>query len=431
MKRVLFITYYWPPSGGPGVQRGVKFVKYLPDFGVRPIVLTVDPAHASYPSIDRSLEADVAPGLRVVRTRSFEPLRLLAAVMGKEAVPHAGFAGAPKPGPVQRLMRWVRGNWMIPDARRGWVKHAVRAAAPLIAAEGIEAIVISSPPHSSQLIGLELKRRFPHLRWIADLRDPWMDIYYTKELMKGRAAQRRDARWEARVFATADHVLVTSPSTKALFATRYGKAAGHRITVIPNGYDAADVHALAAAPAEGGAFRITYVGTMAASYAPQAFFAAVRRVSGQGAATIALRFVGGISAEVKAAAKAAGVGELCTWVPPVPHDEALREMAAADMLLLATPQVDGEERIIPGKVFEYLAVRRPILALGPPDGDVAALLTDCEAGRAFARNDVDAMAAWISACMDRRGPLPENGRIGRYERRVLTQQLAHLIGSAQ
>ena len=430
MKKVLFITYYWPPSGGAGVQRGLKFVKYLPEFGVQPFVLTVHPDEASYPSIDATLITDVPNEVEVIRTKSFEPLRILAAIGGKNAVPHAGFASAKKEGMVQRAMRWVRGNWMIPDARRGWVKHAVRAAAEIIEREKIGTIVISSPPHSSQLIGLELKRRFPDLRWIADLRDPWTDIYFTKELMKGPRAVRLDAEWEARVMKGADAIVVVGPSMKKAFASRYGQDVEKRINVITNGYDRSDIERVKTIRPASDRFRITYVGTMAGSYDPRAFFDAMSACAGAGDRTIELRFVGSVSAEVRAIAVAAGVDRICTWVPSVSHDEALREMAEANMLLLVIPDGDGAERILTGKLFEYLAMERPILGIGPVNGDAAEIVRACDAGEMFDRKNVNGIAAWIAERMRSGSTIGQTADVrshSAYERRELTRQLGSLI----
>lgn len=429
MKKLLFIAYYWPPSGGAGVQRGLKFVKYLPQFGVDPIVLTVDPAKASYPSVDPSLAAEVPKSVRVIRTSSFEPLRLLEAVGGKKAVPHAGFAGTKKDGVLQRAMRWVRGNWMLPDARRGWVKHAVRAADELIRSEGIDTIVITSPPHSSQLIGLELKKRFPTLRWIADLRDPWTDIYFAKELMKGAAAQRRDAAWEKAVLEQADAVVVVGPSMKRAFTDHYGPAIERKIEVIPNGYDSADMEAVKDIVPHTDRFRITYVGTMAGSYDPRAFFHAVKAlVTNEPSRPVELRFVGGVSGEVRAMAEEAGVAGHCTWIPNVPHDEALREMAAASVLLLVIPAGAGEERILTGKLFEYLGVRRPILGLGPVNGDASAIIHACAAGRMFDRGMRTAMCDWLAEQVrNAGGTIAPSTSVVQYERKEQAQRLATII----
>lgn len=427
MKKVLFITYYWPPSGGAGVQRGLKFVKYLPQFGVEPVVLTVDPAAATYPSHDPSLARDIPVGVRVIRTRSFEPLKVLAAIGGKKAVPHAGFAGAAKPGLMQRALRWIRGNWFVPDARLGWVSHAVRAAAEVIERDAIDTIIITSPPHSSQLIGLELKKRFPRLRWIADLRDPWTDIYFAKDLHMGAAAMRRNARWEQRVMQEADALVVVGPSMRSSFAQRYGALIEEKMSVIPNGYDAADLSPLGTIVPRQDRFRITYVGTMAGSYEPQAFFHALsnaRRIIGK---PIELRFVGSVGAEVRAMADQAGVNDLCTWVPTVAHDEALKEMAAANALLLVIPSGAGEERILTGKLFEYIGVGRPILGVGPKQGDAAAIIDECKSGRMFARNEEKDIVEWISAHSSAEAPeVPSEAR-AKYERREQARNLASIV----
>lgn len=431
MTPVLFITYYWPPSGGAGVQRGLKFVKYLPQHGVRPLVLTVDPAQASYPASDPSLLADVPADVRVLRTPSFEPLRLLAALGGKGAVPHAGFATGGREGLLKRAMRWVRGNWMIPDARRGWVRHAVKAAIPLIEQEGIGTVVISSPPHSSQLIGLRLKERFPRLRWIADLRDPWTDIYFAAELLKGRRARRIDGAYETAVLRQADAVVVVGPSMRTAFVQSHGRELEHKLHVIPNGYDADDLRGIARHPPPKDRLRITYVGTMAGSYAPQAFFEAVAQAAGRASLPIEIRFVGQVGEAVREAAARAGVAHRCVWNAPVAHAKALEEMVAAHVLLLVIPEGPGAERILTGKLFEYLAAQRPILGLGPEDGDAARIVAECGAGAFFARERTAAMAAWIAARAGAVQAGTDQGITGhaheRYERRRTAAALAALI----
>lgn len=431
MKRALIITYYWPPSGGAGVQRPLKFVKYLSRHGVRPTVLTVDPEHAAYPVLDPSLSADVPGDIEVVRTRSFEPLRLLARVFGGGVVPRAGFAGEPPPGPFKRGLRWLRGNLFIPDARRGWVRHAVRAATDLLRHGHFDAIVISSPPHSAQLIGLALKKRFPQLRWIADLRDPWTDMWYTRELMQGARAARRNAAWEERVVRTADVLLTTGPSLKRTLTGRYGADAGERIHVLPNGYDTADLPTAAPGPPEG-EFRITYVGSMAASYDPAVFFKALGRVTGDNPqARISFHGVGAIDPHIQAMARAAGVD--CTWSPPVDHAAALSAMHAAHMLLLVLPDAPGVEQVLPGKLFEYLASRRPIVAIGPLGSDVDAVIRECDAGSMFDRTMEDDLHAHLAGMLQRH-LAGEDLRVQkdahrRYTREALTARLAALIAN--
>lgn len=158
--RVLVITYYWPPSGGAGVQRALKFVRYFPEFGIDPVVLTVRSDKASYPVTDETLSKDIPATVKVVTTDSFEPLNILSSLMGKKNVPYGGFANANKESKTQKLLRWIRGNFFIPDARVGWVSYAYKEAVKLIEQENIRHVFISSPPHSSQLIGLRLKNVF-------------------------------------------------------------------------------------------------------------------------------------------------------------------------------------------------------------------------------------------------------------------------------
>ena len=196
MKKVLLITYYFPPSGGAGVQRWLKTIKYLPEFGVEAIVLTVDPAVASYPQVDESLCADVPSSLKVYTTKTKEILSLYKRVSPKREVPYGGFANEPNPTLLQKISRFIRGNFFLPDPRRGWNKYALAKAKEIIESEGITTVITTSPPHSTQLIGLELKKQYPNINWVADLRDPWTDIYYNSDLYPTSWAQRRNLNYE-------------------------------------------------------------------------------------------------------------------------------------------------------------------------------------------------------------------------------------------
>ncbi|MFM9007337.1 MAG: glycosyltransferase, partial [Bacteroidota bacterium] len=269
LKKLLVISYYWPPAGGAGVQRCLKFVRHLPEFGYEPIVITVDDRAATYPVTDPTLQSDIPAGVRVIRTKSFEPLSVLSRLVGKENVPYGGFANTRKESRVQRLLRWVRGNFFIPDARKGWVSYALQAATRIIREEQIERVLISSPPHSSQLIGLQLKKRFPGLTWIADMRDPWTDIYYYQDLMHTQIAARADARMERQVLESADLILVVSEPIRQTFLKKSDTLNPSKFAVIPNGYDADDFQSRNRERAMN--FTISYVGTLAESYHPEVF----------------------------------------------------------------------------------------------------------------------------------------------------------------
>jgi len=237
VKKVLIITYYWPPSGGSGVQRWLKFVKYFRDFGIEPIVLTVAPEFAALPNLDESLEDEIPVGIEVHKTRAKSPFGFYKKIK-KGAVPNSGFAGEGKANLFDNLFRFIRGNFFIPDARIGWNKFALEKARELIQLHGIDTIITSSPPHSTQLIGLQLKKEF-NIKWLADLRDPWTEIYYNKLLLRTNWAKKIDYRYEQTCLQNADTLIVVSEDIKR----RFGEAREtilEKIHVIPNGFDEED-----------------------------------------------------------------------------------------------------------------------------------------------------------------------------------------------
>ena len=194
VKKILVITYYWPPSGGSGVQRWLKFVKYFRDFGIEPIVLTIDPDFATYPNYDYTLLDEIPHGIEIHKTKAKSPFGIYSKVRKKE-VPKVGFAGEKNVGMIEKLMRFIRGNFFIPDARIGWNRFALEKAREILQANDIDCVITTSPPHSTQLIGLALKNEF-NIKWIADLRDPWTEIYYNKELYRTSFAKNKDYRFE-------------------------------------------------------------------------------------------------------------------------------------------------------------------------------------------------------------------------------------------
>ena len=384
MKKVLLITYYFPPSGGAGVQRWLKTINYLPKAGVETIVLTVDPAVASYPQIDESLCNDVPSGIKIYRTHTREILSLYKRVSPKKEVPYGGFANEPNPTLLQKISRFIRGNFFLPDPRRGWNKFALAKAKQIIEQEGIETIITTSPPHSTQLIGLELKRLYPRIKWVADLRDPWTDIYYNNDLYQTSWAQKRNLKYERSVLMAADKIITVSQDCKRLFAEKADVA--DKITVVPNGYDESDFvekrvekgeitpHSSLLTPNY-----LTYVGVMAPQYDLEPLKSLV-----QGRNNILLRFVGVVSENIKREIESWGVQT--EFIPYVSHAEAITYMRSADALLLFIPNVPNNEGILTGKLFEYLASERKILLFGPENGDAMKLIKECEAGECYTKD---------------------------------------------
>ena len=427
--RLLVITYYWPPSGGAGVQRCLKFVKHLNQFGVVPTVITVDAAQATYPVRDESLLAEVPAEVRVIRTGTTEPFESYKKLTGR-AVPYGGFANEGRPGLVQQALRFVRGNLFIPDPRRGWNRHALAAVEQLLAAgETFDAVLTSSPPHSTQLIGSELQKRHG-LRWLADLRDPWTDIYYYKDLHHTPLAAWLDARYERRVLTHADAVLVTSPETKRLFLAKLSTLPTAKFHVLPNGYDESDFRRPSAPPRD--CLRITHTGTITELYRIEELLAAVAAcAAAHPDVPLRLRFVGQVSAELRAQVARLGLGPATEFLDFVPHHQSVNYLLSASALLMAIPDVPRNFGILPGKVFEYLAANKPILCVGPAGSDADNLLQECGAGQALPYHDGALMRETLEALVAqwRLNPnldLPAVSH-ARYSRRALTEQLAELL----
>jgi glycosyltransferase involved in cell wall biosynthesis len=393
MDNLLYITYYWPPSGGPGVQRSLKFVRYLSQQGFLPSVITVDPRQAYYPLTDETLMAEISPDIEVVRTPTSEPFRFYEALGGSRKMPKPGFAGEGKPGLLQIAARALRGNLFVPDPRKGWNKYLVPAALEQIKKNNPVAILTSSPPHSTQLAGLRLKQ-LTGLPWIADLRDPWTDIYYYSEFRHLPWIRRKDESYERAVLEQADAIVVVSDAIKRLFAAKSNKISPSKIHVIPNGYDPADFIGQAAEnPSE---FTIAYTGTISGNYNIDGFIKAVSGLFASGhQMKLQIKLTGKISPAVINALQKAGLGNQYTLQDYLPHREAIAAMRSAQMLLLAIPQISENQGILTGKLFEYMATGNKIIGIGPVDGDAAALLKETGTGIMFDYNDQAGMEGFI------------------------------------
>ena len=412
------------------MQRSLKFVKHLPALGVEPTVITVDPTQGAYPVLDHSLAAEIPASVRVIRTGTSEPFGSYKKLTGREQIPYGGFANESKTSVTQQLFKFVRGNLFIPDARRGWNSHALRAVAELLAqGETFDAVLTSSPPHSTQLIGLELKRRYG-LRWLADLRDPWTDIYYRTELNQTAPARWLDARYERQVLEQADIVLTTSADTKRLFLGKSAKLKDSKFHVLPNGYDESDFQLPSCPPTD--ALLVTHTGTISETYHIELFLSAVAEcIRRNPDVPLRLRFVGKVAEGVQRQITESGLSEATELLPFVPHDQSVEYLLRSTVLLMAIPDVPHNFGILPGKVFEYLAANKPIICVGPSGSDADHLLQECGAGRAWPYDAYEAMLEYLDSLVAqwRINPnldLPALSHT-RYSRRALTEQLVSLL----
>ena len=417
------VSYYFPPSGGPGVQRVLKFVRYLPDFGWQPTVLTVDPSFASYPAQDASLMNDVPSTIEVIRTRSWDPYQLYAWMQGKpkEAVVGVGFVRDESKSPLQAMARWLRGNVFLPDARRGWVRYAAKAALCALRRQPFDAILTSGPPHSTHLIAQRVRRRVS-VPWVADMRDPWSDFLYSEETNPSFIAKAIQARMERSVLSSADVVISVSDYVGKLLGRR-GQI--KRYETIFNGFDPMDIPAVASAASPDGPFVIAYVGTFNMARHAQGLVKALAQLS----PAVELHFVGHVHQRVLQEYNAAG----CTIVnkPYVPHQKAVEYMQRADMLLVSVDQGPHNQGIVTGKALEYIAIGKPVLAVGPVDGDLARILAETEAGRMLDYDDADGIAAYVRHHVSRRGQptVVNKEKLQSYNRRELTRRLGLVLDS--
>jgi len=440
LKRVLYITYYFPPSGGSGVQRGLKMVKYLPDAGWKPVVLTLKPEDASYPDLDPAMLEDVPSGIRVERTSSWDPYAAYARLMGKDKkdAVGVGFLGADHASVKEKFARWVRANLFLPDARVGWVRHAVRAGKVLSESPGFDAIVSTGPPHSAHLIGQKLAR-LTGKPWIADLRDAWPDPAYQHMLPASSWALKRDTRLRQRALGSS-HARIAVTKDLAFHMEGALKAP---FEVIRNGFDPEDIARVKEKPRSAWSsmekagsqvddFLVVHTGNLSPARDPEPLWTALRQASKTNAwPRLRLVFVGKVDPGIHEKALSI-LGHRVTHVPYVPHDEAIAWMLVASVLLLPINRVMGSAGIVTGKIYEYLASGRPILALGEPGGEADNLLTEAGAGSLLDYEDAEAVEQAIGqayAAWERgeavSGASPE--RLASYSRKSQAAALASLL----
>ena len=423
MKKVLIITYYWPPSGGAGVQRWLKFAKYLPEYGWQPVILTVDPLYASYPQRDESLAGEIDPQCMVYTTKSFELYNVYKFLSGKKEVPYGGFANESKEGLLQKASKFIRGNFLLPDPRKGWNRYALKKASELILQFNIDTVVTTSPPHSTQLIGLKLKQKF-NIKWIADLRDPWTDIYYYNQFKHTALARTIDLQYERKVVENADLLVTVSEDVKRIFAGKSSLPVAAKTVVIPNGFDEDDF-LLKQVPAETKKV-ITYTGTISEAYPVDCFLQALSALDQGLKSQILIRFVGKVPPSV--VQKFRNTQLEIELVGYVDHPKSIEYLFRSTLLLLVIPEVKNNHGILTGKFFEYLASQKPILAIGPTKGDLAKIIQETNCGQLFDYQDAEGMRRFIVASLN--NPVTEpsvSERASQYSRKQLTGKIAQLL----
>lgn len=422
--KVLIITYYWPPAGGPGVQRWLKFIKYLPQFGIEPIVYV--PENPTYPLQDESLEDEVSSAITILKHPIFEPYRLASIFSKKDArTISSGMIPEPqKQSLIQRMLLYVRGNFFIPDARKYWVKPSVKYLKKYIEDNRIQTIITTGPPHSVHLIGMQLKEQLG-IRWFADFRDPWTTIGYHKKLKLSKHAQKKHQILEDRVLHSADQLIVTSYTTRDEFA----KLTSQPLVVITNGYDTQELPSVV----RDSKFTIAHIGSLLSGRDPSNLWKALGDLCKENedfAALLQLKLVGAVSDGVLQNMYAHGLEPYIVLTGYVAHDSALQIQRQAQVLALIEIDAEITKGIIPGKLFEYMHAERPILAIGPSGSDIQRILGETKTGTYFGYDAYETIKAQLKAyfvAFEQHNLEVHGVGVAAFSRENQTRQLATLL----
>ena len=423
-KKLLIITYYFPPAGGPGVQRWLKFVKYLPEFNVQPIVYV--PENPTYPIVDEALVNEISDKVIVLKNKILEPYQL-ASVFSKnktKKISSGIFPPKKKQSFLDKLFLWVRGNVFIPDARVLWVKPSVSYLEKYIKENNIDTIVTSGPPHSLHLIGLELKQKLG-VKWFADFRDPWTTIGYHKSLLLSSYAAKKHKELEYKVLNTADTIIVTSKTTKTEFQAITNKP----ISVITNGYDVENVEKQTLDEK----FTLAHIGSFLSERNPQFLWESLVELLKEIPSLkndLEIKLIGAVSQEVLDAIAEFKLGDYLNLLGYVSHHEAIAHQKKSQVLLLIEINSEDTKSIIPGKLFEYMVSNRPIIAIGPQGSDFADIIKETNTGVFFDYSEKTKLKSVILDFYNQflEGKLQANGvGLQQYSRKNLTKQLVQLI----
>ncbi|MDO9254171.1 MAG: glycosyltransferase family 4 protein [Bacteroidales bacterium] len=429
-RKVLIITYYWPPSGGAGVQRWLKFSKYLRDFGWEPVIYT--PENPEAPAIDNSLEKDIPEGITVIKRPIIEPYSVYKRFVGMkpgEKV-NAGFLQEKeKPGMAEGIAVWLRGNFFIPDARRFWIRPSVKFLIGYLKNNTVDAIVSTGPPHSMHMIALQIHQKL-HIPWLADFRDPWTGIDFYHQLKLTSLADRLHHKLEKQVLSTATAVTVVSQD----MADEFNRIVKRDYKLVTNGYDEQDFSPLPLEELDI-KFTIAHIGSINASRNPIKLWKVLSemvKANPEFARKLQIKLVGKVDIGVLKSIEENGLTAYLSRIEYMPHQEVMHEIQKSQVLLLSINNTPNAKGILTGKIFEYLGSGRPILSIGPEDGEAALILQEAEAGQtAGYENEVEMcqiLTGYFTKYSEQR--LKSNtGSQLKYSRKALTRKIAGILDS--
>jgi len=427
MKKVLIITYYWPPMGGGGVQRWLKTTKYLKEFDWEPIIFTAENAEISI--FDESLFADIPKGLEVIKAPIWEPFDLYKRLMGqKEEKINPGFLQKKKGNSfLQNFSVWIRGNFFIPDAKKYWQKPSVHALCLYLKENKIDAIVSTGPPHTTHLIAQKVTKKFS-IPWMADFRDPWTNIDFYHKLKLTPWADKKHKRLEKSVLKDASKTVTVSKS----WAKDFLRISGVEPIVINNGYDPDDFENAAQLLLDK-KFSITHIGSLNKDRNPFIFWKAINELiqeDSEFAADLEIKLIGPIDITVTEAIEKHNLISSTTFIDSLPHKEVLNHLMQSQVLLLPLNDVPNIDGVIPGKMYEYFGAKRPIICIGKEDGDAAEIIKETHTGVVVGFKEKDKLKKEIVRMYHqyKSGNLKSNSKnYNKYNRKQLACKIADIL----
>ncbi|WP_323757065.1 glycosyl transferase [Roseivirga sp.] len=427
-KKVLIITYYWPPSAGGGVQRWLKFSKYLPEYGWEPVIFT--PENPDFDLKDDSLVRDTSLQTEVLKFPIWEPYSIFKKLSGRKELKQGQVLEGGKKSIMSRLAIWLRGNVFIPDPKIFWAKPSANYIDSILEGNNIKTIITTGPPHSMHLIGLKLKMKNPGVTWIADFRDPWSKWDILQKFNMSALVWRKHRDLEQKVIRAADCVLTVSNSWKSDFE----KLGARRVKAITNGFDEEDFNSPISTP-QPDKFRVSHVGMLNVFRNPEWFWKVLNEMvtSGELGDDLEIEFVGILSDDVLATFKShTHLMPLIRKYNYLPHSEVLGKYQQSSVLLLLQNNSENAKGHLPGKLFEYLGAQRRILCVGNKESDLAEILNHTKSGSVFEQTDENQLKSFLrEAYQDwKNGNSITNVEgISRFGRRSLTQELSELLNT--
>ena len=371
MKNVLIISYYWPPSGGPGVQRVLKFCKYLPSFGWNPIVLTVK--DGEFPVSDFSLEKD-SKAIESIKVKGISFYSLYKKFTGKQKLATHQLSPGVNENIITKLARWIRYNLIIPDGRVGWYWNAVKRGEKIIQEKNIDLIFSSGPPQTVHLIAKTLSKK-TNRSWVADFRDPWTDRFYYYENPRNSIISFFDKYLEKKVLKECNYLVTVSDGFFSLLNNNC--IIENKAEVIYNGYDIDDFKGIKKTKVSNDHITISHIGSLSRSQIPLGLFHSVE-LHNQSKINkpILIKCIGSVHSSIENYVMTHGFETFLSFDPYMNHDQAIKEMVNSDILFLVIPDLINNQGIIPGKLFEYFASKTNIILIGNKNSDAAKLMLE-------------------------------------------------------